>query len=211
VEALEEGHAAEEAMGSVLRLFLDSAGCRRGSLVAPGADRRVQVIAAADLPAEPFLSGPDTLSIARQHFIPLPQPVLVNPAQSVEVGRVLAAMSPPVKGLAVVPVRSGLGVHALVLLYYSPAETFPAPEQLAHFGLLARALASWFVLRRGHSLTSSATAVKRALPEIESVVRAASELVRTASEKPGEAPGLLDQAARALDGIVGLAKSLGRP
>jgi signal recognition particle receptor subunit beta len=209
VEALEEGQSAAEAMSSVLQLFLDAAGCRRGSLVAPGPDRKVQVIAAAGLPVEPFLAGPEALSIARQHFIPLKQPLLVNPGQMPDVAELLARMTPPVKGLAVVPVRSGLGIHGLVLLYFAPAEALPSPEAVQHFGLLARGLASWFVLRRGHSLTTSAAALRRALPEIEAVVRAASDLVRTASREPDMARGLLDQAAGALDGVARLAKSLG--
>ena len=209
VEALEEGQTTADAMSSVLQLFLDSAGCRRGSLVAPGGDRRVQVIAAAGLPLEPFLAGPQTLSIARQQFIPLKEPLLVNPVQMPEVGDVLARMTPAVKGLVVVPVRSGLGVHGLVMLYFAPTETLPPPPVLQHFGLLARGLASWFVLRRGHSLTTSAAAMRRALPEIEAVVRAASELVRTARREPEKALGILDQAAGALDGVARLAKGLG--
>ena len=208
VEALEEGESTGGAMSSVLQLFLDSAGCRRGSLIAPGADRRVQVIAAAGLPLEPFLAGPETLSIARKQFIPLKLPMLVNPAQMPEVGDVLTRMTPAVKGMAVVPVRSGLGVHGLVMLYFAPTETLPPPEMLQHFGLLARGLSSWFVLRRGHALTTSAAASRRVLPEIEAVVRAASELVRTANREPEMARGLLDQAAGALDGVARLAKGL---
>jgi signal recognition particle receptor subunit beta len=208
VEALEDGQTAGAAMGGVLQLFLDSAGCRRGSLIAPGADRRVQGIAAVGISREPFLTGPEALSTARHRFIPLKEPLLVNPTQMPDVAEVLARMTPPVKGLAVVPVRSGLGVHGLVMLYFSPTEALPPPDLLQHFGLLARGLSSWFVLRRGHSLTTSAASMRRAMPEIEAVVRAAADLVRRAGREPEMAGGFLQQAAGALEGIARLAKGL---
>ena len=208
VESLEGGQSTDDAMTSVLQLFMESAGCSRGSLIAPGADRRVQVIAMAGLDKEPFLATPERLSVARQQFIPLKQPVLLNPAQTPDVGVVLAGLVPAVKGLVVVPVRSGLGIHGLVLMYFTPTEALPPPALLHHFGLLARGLASWFVLRRGQSLTSNAAKVQRALPEIDAVVRAASDLMRAANKEPDMARHLLDQAAGALDGIARLTRSL---
>jgi GTPase SAR1 family protein len=210
VEALESGQPTDEAMGSVLQLMLDAAGCRRGSLVGPGADRKVHAIAVSGIDQDPFLAAPETLSIARHRFIPLRQPLLANPAQMPDVADVLARMTPPVKGLTVVPVRSGLGVHGLALLYFSPTETLPPPPLLQHFGLLARGLASWFVLRRGQSLSTTASAVRRALPEIEAAVRSAAELVRAAHREPQLARGLLDQTASVLDGIAMLANGLSK-
>jgi hypothetical protein len=197
-------------MSSVLHLMLDAAGNRRGSVIGPGADRRVHAIAVSGIDQDPFLGTQDTLAIARQQFIPLRQPLLANPAQMPDVADVLAKMAPPVKGLTVVPVRSGLGVHGLVLLYFSPTETLPPPPLLQHFGLLARGLASWFVLRRGQSLSTTASAMRRALPEIEAAVRAASDLVRTANREPHVARGLLDQTAGMLDGIARLAQGLSK-
>jgi hypothetical protein len=210
IQGLEAGKPAADGLQSILSLILDAVGCRRGSLIAPGADRKVQVIAAQDLPAEPFLAHADTLALARGLFIPLQQPTLVNPAQEPKVAEVLARMDPPVKGLGVVPVRSGLGAHGLVMMYFAPTDPLPPPPLLTHLGLLARALASWFVLRRGLSLTSSAAATVRALHEIEAVVDAASQLVRTANRQPERAGGFLEQAAGALDGVAKLARSLGR-
>ena len=81
VEALEEGQSTPDAMTAVLQLFMDSAGCRRGSVVAPGIDRRVQAIALSGLDDDPFLTGPDALSTLRQQFIPLKEPRLANPAR----------------------------------------------------------------------------------------------------------------------------------
>ena len=210
VEALEGGQSTDDAMGSVLQLMMDAAGCRRGSIIGPGPDRKVQAIAVSGIGADPFLGSPEKLSIARQQFIPLRQPLLANPAQMPEVADVLARMTPPVKGLTAVPVRSGLGVHGLVLLYFSPTETLPPPPLLQHFGLLARALASWFVLKRGQSLSSTASAVRRAMPEIEAAVRSAADLVRAANREPLAARALLEQTAGMLDGIAKLANGLAK-
>ena len=126
-----------------------------------------------------------------------------------EVADVLSQVAPPVKGLVAVPVRSGLGAHGLAMLYFAPTDPLPPPSLLQHVGLLARSLASWFVLRRGQSLTASAAALRSALPEIEAVVRGAADLVRTASREPQRARILLDQTAGALDGIARLTRSLG--
>ena len=125
--------------------------------------------------------------------------------------RCVAPLDPPVKALAVVPVRSGFGLHGLAMFYFTARDPLPSPTTLAHIGLMARALAAWFVVRRGRSLETSAEAARRALPEIERVAKLAGDLVRAAARQPEMAKAHLERAARTLDGVATLARGLQVP
>ena len=111
--------------------------------------------------------------------------------------------------LAVVPIRSGFGLHGLALFYFGATDPLPGPAMLDHLGLMARALGAWFVVRRGQTLGGErAGARSGALPEIERVVRLVGELLRAASREPERARTHLEKAARTLDSIALLTSGL---
>lgn len=209
IEALGDGQPPGETLQAAIEQLVAGADCRRGSLIAPGADRRLRMVAAVGMEKDPFLASPDAFEVFRQHFIPLKQPVLLNLAEQPDVAAVLARLKPPVTAAVVAPVRSGFGLHALVLFYFAPIDPLPSPVVLDHVGRMARALAPWFVVQRSQSLEASAQAARHALPEIERVARLASELLRAASRQPEQARAHLERAARDLEGVATLAAALG--
>jgi hypothetical protein len=211
IEALGEGEAPEGTLQATLACLAQGASCGRGSLIGQRADRRLHAVATVGMEREPFLASPEAFEIARRRFVPLRNPLLVTPEQSPEVAGVLATLTPPAKALVAAPIRSGLGLHAVALFYFGVADPLPSAAALTHIGLMARALAAWFVVRRGRAIESSAEAARRALPEIERVARLASDLVRAAAKDPQRAREHLERAARTLDGVSVLANRMQVP
>jgi signal recognition particle receptor subunit beta len=208
IEAIGEGETSEEALRATLALLVEGASCGRGTLLSQRADRRLYMAAAVGMDREPFLSSLEAFEIARRRFFPLKSPQLVNPETAPEVGRLLSALDPPARALVAVPVRSGFGMHALVMFYLGAMDPLPSPAVLGHVGLMARALAAWFVVQRSRTLEAGAEAARRALPEIEQVTKLASDLVRAAVRDPARAREHLARAARTLEGVSVLANKL---
>ncbi len=208
IEAIGEGQTSEETLRATLAHLVQGASCGRGTLLGQRPDRRLYMAAAVGMEREPFLSSAEAFEIARKRFFPLKSPQLVSPETSPELARLLSSLTPPAKALVAVPVRSGFGLHALMIFYFGAMDPLPSPAVLGHIGLMARALAAWFVVQRGRSLEASAEAVRHALPEIEQVTKLASDLVRAAAREPAKAGQLLERAARTLEGVSVLASSL---
>jgi hypothetical protein len=211
IEALGDGKPPMETLTAALRHLVAAAGCSRGSLLAPGADQTLRMLAAVGLKKDPFVASPESFRVVRQRFVPLKHPSLLDFDQVPEVAEVVAALDPPATAAAVVPIRSGFGLHGLALFYFGLADPLPGPAVLAHIGLMARALGAWFVVRRGQTLEESAQVARRALPEIEKVVRLVSELLRAAAREPQRARTHLEKAARTLDSIALLTSGLAEP
>jgi signal recognition particle receptor subunit beta len=211
IEAVGDGKPPGETLSAALRHLAAAAGCSRGSLLAPGADQTLRMLATATLKTDPFVAHPDGYRLVRQRFVPLKSPLVLSPPLAGEVAEVLESLDPPAVAAAVVPIRSGFGLHGLALIYFGPEDPLPGPTLLAHVGLMARALGAWFVVRRGQSLEEGAMAARRALPEIEQVVRLVSELLRAAAREPQRARTHLEKAARTLDGIAILTSGLAEP
>jgi hypothetical protein len=211
IEALGEGEPPEETLQATLTRLAEGASCGRSSLIAPGADRHLHVVASVGMARDPFLASPAAFRIAKQRFVPLKNPLLLTLAQSPDIAALLAPLDPPVKALAVAPIRSAFGLHGLAMLYFAARHPLPSATALTHIGLMARALAAWFPVRRGRSLEGSAVAARRALPEIERVAKLASDLVRAAARQPEMAKAHLERAARTLDGVATLAGGLQVP
>jgi len=210
IEALGEGEG--EAAGATLMATLThltaGASCARGSLILPASALRLRSVAVVGMDADPFLASAETFQVAKQRFTGLRKPQLVIPAESPEVAGVLAGVEPKVSALAVAPVRSGFGLHALAMFYFSPTDPLPSPAVLGQIGLMTRALAAWFVVHRGRSVEASAEAARQTLPELERVVSLAAQLVRAALKDPEMARAHLDQAARTLEGVAWLSAAL---
>lgn len=211
IEALGEGEPPEETLQTTLTRLAEGASCGRSSLIAPGADRRLRIIASVGMEREPFLASAEAFRIAKQRFGQLKNPLLVDLAQAPEIAAVVAPLDPPVKALAVAPVRSPFGLHGLAMFYFTARDPLPSPTTLTHIGLMARALAAWFVVRRGRSLETSGEAARRALPEIERVAKLAGDLVRAAARQPEMAKAHLERAGRTLDGVATLTRGLQVP
>ena len=211
IEALGDGKPPTETLTAALGHLLAAAGCSRGSLLAPGADRTLRMLAGVRLKKDPFVASPEGFRVVGQRFVPLKHPSLLDLDQVDEVAKVVAALDPPATAAAVVPIRSGFGLHGLALFYFGPEDPVPGPAVLAHIGLMARALGAWFVVRRGQALEQSAQAARRALPEIEQVVRLVSELLRAAAREPQRARTHLEKAARTLDSVALLTAGLAEP
>jgi signal recognition particle receptor subunit beta len=204
IEALGDGKPAAQTLSAALAHLVAGAGCSRGSLLAPAADKKLRMIAAVGLKKDPFVEDANGFRAVKQRFVPLKQATLLNLGQLPEVAEILAPLDPPVTAVAVVPVRSGFGLHGLALFYFAPSDPLPGPAALDHVGLMARALAAWFVVRRGQMVEANAQAARHALPEIEQVVRMASELLRAASREPQRARAHLEKAARTLENVAKL-------
>jgi signal recognition particle receptor subunit beta len=208
IEELGDGRPPAETLTAALSHLAAAAGCSRGSLIAPGADQKLRVIAAVGLRQDPFVTSPDGYRIVRQRFVPLKHASLLSLAQVPELAEIVASLEPPAAAVAVVPIRSGFGLHGLALFYLGSMDPLPAQVVLAHLGLMARALGAWFVVRRGQSLETAAQAARGALPEIERVVRLVAELLRATSREPERARTHLEKAARTLDSIAQLTSGL---
>jgi hypothetical protein len=211
VEAIEElgdGKPPAETLTAALSHLVSAAGCSRGTLVAPGADKKLRVIAAAGMKKDPFVSNPGGFKVVRQRFVPMRHPSIVTLEQVADVAEVVEPVEPKVAALGVVPIRSGFGLHGLALFYFGASDPLPGPAMLDHLSLMARALGAWFVVRRGQTLEAAAQKTRSALPEIERVVRLVGELLRAAAREPQRARQHLERAARTLDSIAILTSGL---
>jgi len=211
IEELGDGKAPAETLTAALGHLVAAAGCSRGTLIAPGADQKLRVIAAAGMQKDPFVENPEGFRIVRQRFVPLKHPSLVDIEQVSEVAGLLEPLDPPASAVAVVPIRSGFGLHGLAFFYFGATDPLPGPAMLDHVSLMARALGAWFVVRRGQTLEAKAQETRGALPEIERVVRLVGELLRAAAREPERARTHLERAARTLDSIAILASGLAEP
>ncbi len=211
IEELGDGKPPAETLTAALSHLVAAAGCSRGSLIAPGADLKLRVIAAVGMKKDPFVDDAEGFRIVRQRFVPLKHPSLVDLEQVSEVAEILQPLDPPAAAVAVVPIRSGFGLHGLAQFYFGASDPLPGPTALDHLGLMARALGAWFVVRRGQTLEASAQTARSALPEIEKVVRLVGELLRAAAREPQRARTHLEKAARTLDSIALLASGLAEP
>jgi len=209
IEAMEDGQKPEEALRAALQQLTVGGSCRGATLIGAAPDRGLRVVAAVGFERDPFLSRPGGETIVRQRFIPLKAPMLVETEKlGASTAPTADGESNPLKGVAVVPVRSALGLHGLGLLYYDQADPLPSPAILEHLGHMGRVLAAWFSVRRAVSMRASTESVRRTLPQIERAARSAGELVRQAARNPVVAAGALEKAERTLDGVATLTAEL---
>jgi signal recognition particle receptor subunit beta len=210
IEQLGDGKPPAETLTAALSHLAAAAGCARASLIAPAADHKLRVIAAVGMKKDPFVTHADGFRVVKQRFVPLKHPSLVNPEQVPEVTGYLGELAPEATAAAVVPIRSGFGLHGLAFFYFGPTDPLPAAATLDHVSLMARALGAWFVVRRGQTLEAAAQETRHAAPEIERVVRLVGELLRAAAREPERARQHLERAARTLDSIAILTSGLAR-
>ena len=208
IEQLGDGRPPGETLTAALGHLVAAAGCSRGTLIAPGADQKLRVLAAVGMKKDPFVENPEGFRSVRQRFVPLKRPALLDLEQASEVAEILKPLDPPAAAVAVVPIRSGFGLHGLAHFYFGASDPLPGPATLDHVSLMARALGAWFVVRRGQTLESKLQAARGALPEIERVVRLVSELLRAAAREPQRARSHLEKASRTLDSIAILTSGL---
>jgi len=210
IEAMEEGRKPEEALKEALQRLLAGGGCRGATLIGAAPDRSLRVVTAVGFDKDPFLSRPGGEPVIRQRFIPLKDPLLIEFEKLGEAPVAPGSSGPPrpLKAVAVVPVRSALGLHGLALLYYDQTDPLPSPAVLEHLGHMGRVLAAWFSVRRAVSMRSATESVRRTLPQIERAVRSAGELIRQAARNPAVAASALEKAGRTLDGVAKLSAEL---
>jgi signal recognition particle receptor subunit beta len=208
IEQLSDGRPPGETLTAALGHLVAAAGCFRGTLIAPGADQRLRVLAAVGMKQDPFVEDPVGFRSVRERFVPLKHASLVDLEQLGEVAAILKPLDPPAAALAVVPIRSGFGLHGLAHFYFRASDPLPGPRLLDHVTLMARALGAWFVVRRAQTLEAKVQSARGALPEIERVVRLVSELLRAAAREPQRARSHLEKAARTLDSIAILTSGL---
>ena len=201
IEAVGQGRPPEDALQEVLQRIVVGGGGRGATLLAAVPNRTFRLVAGAGLKQDPFLRLADGVEVVRQTFVPLRKPTLVTPENEPAVARAVAPLKPPVKAVAGVPVRSALGLHGLVLLYYGRTDPLPSPATLTHLGNLARALAAWFSVQRAASVSATADALRQTLPQLESAARQAWGLVR-AARNPGVTAPPLEQVERALHTVM---------
>jgi hypothetical protein len=211
VEAIEElgdGKPPGDTLTAALSHLAAAAGCARGTLVAPAVNQNLRTIASVGMKKDPFVENPEGYKTVRLRFVPLKNPSLVNLDQAAEVAEIVGALDPKPSALAVVPIRSGFGLHGIALFYFGETDPLPAPATLHHVSLMARALGAWFVVRRGQTLETAVRETRSLAPEIERVVRLVGELLRAAAREPERARTHLEKAARTLDSIATLTSGL---
>jgi signal recognition particle receptor subunit beta len=208
IEAVEDGSPPEQALQKALHRVVVGGGGRGATLLGVGPERTFRFVTGAGLDRDPLLQLSDGDGLLRQRFASLRRPAVVDPAEEPDVARAVAALNPPVRAVVAVPVRSALGLHGLVLLYYGRTDPLPSPAVLAHLGNMARVLAAWFSVRRAAAVSASAGAARRMLPQIESAARAALVLVNEAVRDPSVARPSLEKVAHTLDAMVALAGEL---
>jgi len=204
IEAMEEGTSPGVALRNALLRVVAGGGGRGATLLGIGTDRKFHSLAAVGLERDPILDLADGSEVVRRLFASMRKPTLVDPARHLDLSVAVDLLKPPVKALAAVPVRSALGLHGLVLVYYGRIDPLPSPATLAHLGNMARVLAAWFSVRRAAAITARAGAVQRILPQIESAAQAALVLVREAIGNPRVAASSLEKVAGTLDAMVAL-------
>jgi signal recognition particle receptor subunit beta len=208
IEAEEEGSSPEQALREALQRIVVGGACRGATLLGVGADRNLRLVTGVGLNQDPFLRHANGDGLVRRRFVPLRKPALITPADHPEMSEAVAPLNPPVRGVAAVPVRSALGLHGLVLLYYGTTDPLPSPAVLAHLGSMSRVLAAWFLVRRAAAVSATAGAVRRTLPQIDSAARAALVLVQEAIRNPQVAGSSLEKVARTLEAMSSLTGEL---
>jgi signal recognition particle receptor subunit beta len=208
IEELSDGKPPGDTLRAALSHLVAAAGCSRGSLIAPGPDQKLKLLASIGMTSDPFVNRPEGYGIVKERFLPLAAPSLSGAEQAPEVASVLRSLEPPAVALAAAPVRSGFGLHGMALFYLGPTDPLPPPSSLGHLSLMSRALGAWFVVRRGQTQDAAAPAPHGALPEIERVMRLVAELLRAAAREPQKAAQHLDKASRTLDSIALLTSGL---
>jgi hypothetical protein len=160
---------------------------------------------------DPLLKLNDGQEVVRQRFVKLHEPLLLEVEADSDLARAVAPLHPPAQALVAVPIRSALGLHGLVMLYYSSTDPLPPAAVLTHLHNMGRVLAAWFSVKRAVAVGTTIGALKRTLPQIESAARSALELVREAERNPLVVGSSLEKVARTLDGLVTLTAELSRP
>ena len=85
IESLGDGKSPADTLKAALGHLIEAAGCSRGTLIAPGPDQKLTVIAAVGMKRDPFVENPDGFKIVKQRFVQLKRPHLVDPEQVPEV------------------------------------------------------------------------------------------------------------------------------
>ena len=190
-------------------------GCRAATLVAAGPDRTFKLVTGVGLAWDPLLRLDDGQEVVQKRFIGLQEPIMLEVESDADLARAVESLHPPAKAMVAVPIRSALGLHGLVMLYYSSTDPLPPAAVLTHLHNMGRVLAAWFSVKRAAAVGATVGMVRRTMPQIESAARSALELVREAERNPEVAGPSLEKVARTLDGVVTLASELagspGRP
>lgn len=208
IKAVEEGSSPQEALQNALNRIAVGGGCRGATLLGVGADRAFRLVTGVGLKQDPVLRHGEGPAFVRQRLVPLRKPALLKPNDSPELAAAVAPLDPPVKAVAAVPVRSALGLHGLVMLYYGRTDPLPSNAVLSHLNNMARVLAAWFSVRRAAAVSASAESFRRTLPQIESAAKAALVLVQEAVQNPQVAASSLEKVARTLEAMVTLTAEL---
>jgi hypothetical protein len=211
IEAVEDGASPIEALQKALYRIVVGGGGRGATLLGVGPERSFQFVTGVGLDKDPFLELSEGDGFIRHRFASLRKPALVDADAHPEVSQAVAPLKPPVRAVAVVPVRSALGLHGLVLIYYGRTDPLPSPAALVHLGNMARVLAAWFSVRRAAAVGAAAGRLRQTLPQIESAARAALVLVHDAARDPHVAGPSLEKVAHTLEAMVSLTTELAGP
>jgi hypothetical protein len=211
IEAEEQGRSPEESLGGALERIVVGGGCRAATLLASGPGGTFKLVTGIGLTWDPVLRLDDGQEVVRRRFVSLQQPLLLEVGADPDLARAVQPLHPPANGLVAVPIRSALGLHGLVMLYYASTDPLPPSTVLTHLHNMGRGLAAWFSVKRAAAVGTTVRAIQRTLPQIESAARSALELVREAERNPQVAGASLKKVERTLDGVVTLAGELARP
>lgn len=138
--------SAGQPLDATLRLVLGplaTAGrARFATFLLPEGTRTFRVAALRGVAADPLLRGAVGVRYVNERFAQETQPRAHHAADALDLGEVLGACDPPFATVAVVPVRTTRRLLGLALLYYTPDDAPPRPDELAHLGSMATALSA---------------------------------------------------------------------
>ncbi|MET0556426.1 MAG: hypothetical protein ABW221_25535 [Vicinamibacteria bacterium] len=158
--------SAGQPLDATLRLVLGplaTAGRSRfATFLLPEGTRTFRVAALRGVAADPLVRGPVGARYINERFAGETQPRAHHAADALDLGEVLGASEPPFATVAVVPVRTTRRLLGLGLLYYTPDDAPPRPDELAHLGSMATALSASLELGSALEATREAERLRAA-------------------------------------------------
>jgi hypothetical protein len=216
-----QGQPEQPTLRVLLGRMAEAVGAGFGSLVRPGSDHSVDVLALWRLGEDPLLRAPTGLRHLGSRLLGEAEPHLHLAADSLDLGDALEARDPAFSAVVAAPIRTPRGLQGLALLYYAPDDAQPDADALAHLATVCRAVSASLELAGAIATTRSAekelrqalsgTTFSRGIDEILGQILALRERlgeIRRRSDAPAWFLAEFMQLAPHLAQAIGTARSL---
>ncbi len=150
------GQPLEPLLQSLLTRMVDGARATCGSFLVPRDQDGLRAAALMGLAQEALLPVAAGARLLAARMQVEQDPRLHLAADNLDLGDALEQAERPLAAVVSVPVRTPRGLRGLALLYYSPDAALPRPDDLAHLGAMARAIAAPLELAQALATVSDA-------------------------------------------------------